>query len=106
MELSLKDVKELVGAQESKKNPWERWVGQQVYVQTVTYHYTGRVTDLVGDESAVLADAAWIADTGRLTQAMEIGEYSEVEPFPSAIQLNYGAVIMITLSVTLPREQK
>ena len=106
MELSLKDLKELFGTQASKTNPWAQWLGRKVYVQTVTYHYTGQVVELVGDESAILEDAAWIADTGRFAQAMESGDYSEVEPLTAPIQLNYGAVVMVTTSHTLPREQK
>jgi hypothetical protein len=106
MELSLKDLKELIETQSGKMNPWTQWLGKKVYVQTVTYHYTGQVVELVGDESAILEDAAWIADTGRFAQAMETGEYDEIEPIPLPIQLNYGSVVMITTSVTLPRKQK
>jgi hypothetical protein len=106
MELSLKDLKELIETQSGKMNHWTQWLGKKVYVQTVTYHYTGQVVELVGDESAILEDAAWIADTGRFAQAMETGEYDEIEPIPLPIQLNYGSVVMITTSVTLPRKQK
>ena len=61
-------------------------VGNAVFVPTVTHYYTGRVTELT-EQSVVLTDAAWIADTGRFSVALEKGVLREVEPFLGAVEI-------------------
>ena len=53
-------------------------VGDEIFVRTVTYHYTGRVVD-VTDGFVFLEDCAWIADSGRFTEFMGGGNPSEAE---------------------------
>ena len=56
-------------------------VGENVFVRTVTMHYTGRL-DRVTTNELVLLDAAWIADSGRFHVALASGALNEVEPYP------------------------
>ena len=68
-------------------------VGQPVFVRTVTYHYTGRITRVTPGE-IVLEDAAWIGDSGRFAAALADGELSEVEPYPDGeVLISRGAVV-------------
>ena len=78
MELTINDLKELLGSQSAPKPcPFE--VGTSYHIRSVTNFHTGRIKAIVGD-FIVLEDAAWIAATGRFTQALRTGELSEVEP--------------------------
>jgi len=67
-------------------------VGAKLYIRTVTFHFTGRVSYLSADE-IVLDDAAWVADSGRFAKALETGELSEVEPYPGMCSIGRGAVV-------------
>ncbi|MCK5610285.1 hypothetical protein KAR91_50905 [Candidatus Pacearchaeota archaeon] len=55
------------------------FVGQKIFVRTVTYHLIGRVTKIVGG-LVFLEKASWIADSGRFMQAIRDGKLNEVEP--------------------------
>lgn len=83
-------------------------VGSAVFVQTVTFGYTGRVV-AQADGMLWLTDAAWIAETGRFTQAMASGEFDEVEPYPEGqvVALAVGAIVTIMPWVhKLPRARR
>lgn len=54
-------------------------VGDKLFLRTVTYHLVGRI-DAIDGEWVKLADASWVADSGRLTQAIKNGTLAEVEP--------------------------
>lgn len=54
-------------------------VGDKLFLRTVTYHLVGRI-DAIDGEWVKLADASWVADSGRLTQAIKDGTLAEVEP--------------------------
>jgi hypothetical protein len=58
-------------------------VGKAYLIRTVTLHYTGRVV-AVTDFDVMLEDAAWVADTGRYHECLELGKFSEVEPYPDS----------------------
>ncbi len=45
-------------------------IGKEVFIRTVTYHYTGRIVD-VSEGFVFLEDVAWIADSGRFTEFMK-----------------------------------
>lgn len=70
-------------------------LGNPVFIRSVTHYYTGRIGKITRDE-IVLMDAAWIADTGRFSQALESGALCEVEPFPFAVSVGRGAIIDVT----------
>ena len=56
-------------------------IGGHFIIRTVTMYYTGRIIEVYPGE-LVLADAAWIADTGRWSTALATGKLTEVEPYP------------------------
>jgi hypothetical protein len=82
-------------------------IGKPIFIRTVTHHLTGRLVAVTPQE-IILEDAAWIADDGRFAQAVENGEFSEVEPFPSGRRLivGRGSLIDATEIPGIPRSQK
>ena len=82
-------------------SPWQ--VGSNYLIRTVTMIQTGRLVAVTAQE-LVLEDAAWIADTGRFSECLVTGVYSEVEPFPDGqVIVGRGAVIDAVQINTLPR---
>ena len=69
---------------------------KQVFIRTVTHYYTGRVVEETARE-IVLDLAAWIADTGRFSEAMRTGSVSKVEPYPDGVlvRVQRGAIVDI-----------
>lgn len=81
-------------------------IGDAVFIRTVTYHYTGRISAIYPGE-IVLADAAWIADSGRFHAALSTGTLSEVEPYPAGVVISRGAIVDVSLwAHPLPRGAK
>lgn len=81
-------------------------MGANYFLCTVTKYFTGRLVE-VGEKEIVIEDAAWIADTGRFTQALKTGNFSEVEMYPKGrVILGRGALIDATEIETLPSSQK
>ena len=70
-------------------------IGDSVFIRTVTYHYTGRISAIYPGE-IVLADAAWIADSGRFHVALATGTLSEVEPYPAGVVISRGAIVDVS----------
>ena len=70
------------------------WViGKAYLIRTVTMIQTGRLVK-VTDKELVLEEAAWIADTGRFSDAIVSLNFNEVEPFPDGLVIvGRGAVI-------------
>lgn len=107
-ELTVKEIKLLQallnGSTQTAAHPYQ--VGQNYFIRTVTHYYTGHLT-LVTDGELVLANAAWIADTGRFHDALKTGELSEIEPFEDDVIIGRGAVVDACIwKHTLPRTQK
>ncbi len=84
----------------------DAYLGGNVFVRTVTHHYTGTLA--AADESFLLLDdAAWIADDGRFADALASGQLNEVEPYPGACLVSRGAVLDVSAwDHALPRSQK
>lgn len=82
-------------------------VGKNVFIRTVTMHYTGKLQRVTAGE-LVLIDAAWIAESGRFATALKTGSLSEVEPFPDGevVILRDGVIEVSAWRHALPREQK
>lgn len=81
-------------------------IGKNYLIRTVTMIDTGRVV-AVTEHEIVLEEAAWVADTGRFTQALEKAEFGEVEPFPEGrVIVGRGSVIDAVQIVKVPRSQK
>lgn len=70
------------------------WViGKAYLIRTVTMIQTGRLVK-VTDKELVLEEAAWIADTGRFSDALVTLNFNEVEPFPDGLVIvGRGAII-------------
>lgn len=102
MELSLSDLKQLVGISSSHSFR----IGEAYLIRTVTFFYTGRVQEIT-DTDLVLQDAAWIADTGRFYDALKTGQLSEVEPFVSEVIVPRSGIVDATVwKHPLPKNQK
>ena len=104
-ELTIGDAKALAklfcGQDDS---PYE--IGGMYLIRTVTMFDTGRIVAVTPTE-IVLEDAAWIADTGRFSDAVKAVNFSEVEPFPDGkVIINRGAVIDACRIASLPRSKK
>jgi hypothetical protein len=55
----------------------------------------------------VLEDAAWIADTGRFSDALKSAKFNEVEPFPNGrVIIGRGSIIDAVRFDPLPRDMK
>ena len=81
-------------------------VGKCYLIRTVTMMYTGRLIRITPTE-LLLEDAAWIADSGRYSNALKTGELSEVEPYPDrATVFCNGLIDAAEWTHPLPREVK
>ncbi len=101
----LKKLKNIVGGNCESDCPWE--IGKNYFIRTVTMHHTGRLV-AVTQQELVLEDAAWIADSGRFSDALaDTDNLKEVEPFPTGrVIIGRGAVIDAAGIGKLPREKK
>lgn len=80
-------------------------VGKKFYIRTVTYHCTGEVTKRIG-AFIEMKNAAWIADSGRFSDAIKKGELDEVEPV-GTMWVNLNSVVdMFPWKHKLPTEVK
>jgi len=70
--------------------------GEKVFVRTVTHYYVGEVVG-VDERWLALTKTAWVADTGRWSEALASGTLNEVEPYPDAdvVLVSLGAVVDI-----------
>lgn len=105
--LTVKEIKHiqslLKGSTEKNESPYQ--VGQSYLIRTVTLYYTGRVKRVTPKE-LILEDAAWIADTGRFSDALTTGKLNEVEPMGEII-IGRGAVVdAAKWDHALPKEKK
>ena len=81
-------------------------VGVKYLIRTVTMMYTGKIVSITGVD-VVLCDAAWIADSGRYSNALETGELNEVEPYPDQVIVSRSAMVDAAVwAHDLPREKK
>ena len=83
-------------------------MGNNVLIRTVTTYEIGKVVSLTKDE-VVLADASWVAHTGRLHNAMVSGfdSNAEVEPYNGSISIKQGAIVTtLNWKHGLPTDQK
>lgn len=82
-------------------------IGKNYFVRTVTHHHTGKLVAVFPTE-LVLENAAWIADDGRLTDALRKCEFDEIEMFPSGKQvvIGRGSLIDATEIDSIPTSQK
>ncbi len=110
-QLTIKEAREIASLfTASQATPCDdsHWkVGKNYAIRTVTMMHTGKLVK-VTDKEIILSDAAWIADTGRFEQAMESGDFSEVEMFPKDAELivGRGALVDACQITKIPTSQK
>ena len=110
-ELKLKDLLALAAAfsppQPQPKSETAFWlIGRKYFIRTVTHHHTGELVAIT-DQEVVLKDAAWIADDGRLTDALRSETFAEVELFPEGnVLIGREAIIDAVEIKSIPRLQK
>uniref|UniRef100_A0A6H1ZLD6 Uncharacterized protein n=1 Tax=viral metagenome TaxID=1070528 RepID=A0A6H1ZLD6_9ZZZZ len=106
-DLTIGQAKQLADmfTKDTDPGPWE--IGANYLIRTVTMTLTGRLVSVYPQE-LMLQDAAWIADTGRFANAVEMSSFEEVEPFPEGriVGVGRGAVVDFCKITTLPRSQK
>lgn len=89
---------------QNSEHPYE--IGAIYLIRTVTMIDTGRLLRVTPSE-LVLEDAAWIADTGRFSDALRKAEFGEIEPFPDGeVIVGRGAVIDAVKIKAVQRSQK
>ncbi len=68
-------------------------VGKCYFIRTVTMIDTGVLVSIDSHE-VILKDAAWIADTGRFSNALKSLNFNEVEAFPDGmVAIGRGSII-------------
>lgn len=93
----------------SSAHPFE--IGKQYYIRTVTYHSTGKLKAIKGN-FLILEKGAWIADSGRLNDALKRGfdkvDSAEIEPYEDLEWIiNLDSIVDATeYPYTLPKSQK
>ena len=101
----VREITALFGNQQKSENPYK--IGANYFIRTVTHHHTGILVQVTSQE-LVLENAAWIADDGRFQQALEKGEFDEVEMFPkgSRVIIGRGSIIDAVEVTNIPTSQK
>lgn len=99
-------IKDQVLADGGKEvNSYEDFIGQKLFIRTVTYHLVGEVKKIVG-RYLQLKNASWIADSGRFMNAIKDGTLNEVEPVGTTF-VNMDTIVDFFPWVhKLPAEQK
>lgn len=82
-----------------------RYVGKNVVIRTVTYHYTGEVVSVAGG-FVQLTKAAWIADSGRWHNALKDSTWAEVEPYVEDVLVAIPAIVDVTGIREVPTVQR
>lgn len=109
-DLTMKQLREIASmfsvpsVQSPQHHAWK--VGKPYLIRTVTMINTGILIGVLPQE-LVLKDAAWIADTGRFSDALRTGNFDEVEPFPDGeVIIGRAAIIDAVVIPEVPRSQK
>ena len=90
----LERVRKFLEDEVKKYSALDDYVGHNVFIRTVTMYYTGHVEKISG-KFMILSGAAWVADTGRFSDALKTGNVSEVEPMGDTM-VNIDSIIDIS----------
>lgn len=107
-ELTVGQARELaVLFQQPKQSSFPFEIGKNYFIRTVTHHHTGKLV-AVTDKELVLENAAWIADDGRLTEALSTCTFAEVEMFPtgSRVIIGRGSLIDAVVIASVPTSKE
>lgn len=74
---------------EKSGDPFE--IGKAYLIRTVTYHQVGILKDIQGD-FLIFKDASWVADSGRFSECLSKGTFSEVE-YVGPMMINRTAIV-------------
>jgi hypothetical protein len=89
---------------EGEFQPFE--IGAVYLIRTVTMIEVGRVV-AASKQWVILEDAAWVADTGRFSDALKEWQFNEVEPFPDGlVGVSCGSIIDFVKGKEVLRSQK
>lgn len=91
-DLTIREARELSAVFGGASTACPFRVGSAYMIRTVTMTWTGRVREIIG-AFLVLDEAAWIADTGRFSEAACAENLSEVEYVGSGVVVALGAVV-------------
>ena len=103
-DLTIKQIKEISGLINSPSTETAFGIGKNYFIRTATYHCTGKLEKITTAE-LVLSKAAWIADSGRLHNALKNESFDEVEPFINELIVSRYGIIDATVITKLPEEQ-
>src|SRR3990172_2359257 len=87
------------------RDPATWTVGRDYLVFTPTHYYTGRLAIATPTE-LVFVNAAWIPETGRLSECLSTGPVEECEPFEDELVLPRHECKAIGWRHSLPRDLK
>lgn len=105
-DLTIGEARRLAGMFQGEESNHPYKIGANYFIRTVTHHHTGILVRVTCQE-LVLKDAAWIADDGRLTEALARGEFKEVEMFPKGHLIIGRASLIDAVEIqTIPTSQK
>ena len=100
-----KIVKKIKKNVTKENNVYYGFIGTNIFARTVTYHYTGKVIDIVGDFFK-LETSGWVADSGRFSETIKNGSINEFE-FIGTMFLNISSCVdIIPWNNALPTETK
>lgn len=103
---TIKEARELCALFQGQTDNHPFRIGANYFIRTVTFHHTGKLVAVTRQE-LVLENAAWIADDGRLTDALAKCEFNEVEMFPKGHLIIGRASLIDAVEIsTLPQSQK
>ena len=92
-DLTIGEAKALASMFSTPQNDSAWDIGSIYLIRTVTMIDTGRLVGITPQE-LILEDAAWIADTGRFSDALKSCTFGEVEPFPDGrVIVGRGGII-------------
>jgi len=83
-------------------------VGKSYFLRTVTTYFVGRLIAIKGTD-LVFEDGAWVASTGRFSDAVATGKFNEVEPWPKGSRqfVNKSSYVdAFEFTFALPLEKK
>lgn len=99
-DLTLRQVREIQNMNAAKASDNSAWeIGKHYLIRTVTMIDTGTVV-AVTEHEIILEDAAWIADTGRFSDAIKSASFNEVEPFPDGRVIVGRSAIIDAVQIT------
>lgn len=75
--------------EQESEGPFE--IGKAYLIRTVTYHQVGILKDIQGD-FLIFKDASWVADSGRFSDCLSKGSFTEVE-YVGPMLINKTAIV-------------